>query len=562
MPRSQSALARSTSLGARPFIFALASLVATPAFAGGEGEDEEPAAEASGSVSLSADGAKAEAEGDAAADTEAETEIYDPKRAHIPWFKRWAPEDRMAEIGVFGGVMLVADDHEIYGFDPDQPDGAWKPIDKVQPDIGARLGFYPIRHFGVEAEFAGIPMSSSAYDGRAFGFAIRGSVVGQVGLWNLTPFIIAGAGTLAVSSDADKLGGDQDEVFHVGAGIKFFMSRYVGLRFEFRNLFTSNRGADNKAGTSHQELLLGLAFTLGRDKNEAPPPPPDEDGDGVLDDVDECPKTPGSPDYAGCPVPDTDGDGVKDDVDECKNEAGSPDYAGCPVPDTDGDGIKDDVDACKDEAGVAEYDGCPVPDSDGDGVIDTLDKCVDEPETANSYMDEDGCPDEIPEAVRVFVGVIEGINFDTGKATIRKSSRKQLDKAVALLKEYPQIRLEISGHTDDQGTREDNLALSSARAASVKTYMVDAGVDSGRIETVGFGPDKPIEANDTKKGRQANRRIEFRLLKEGEKAEEVKTMQMAPIAAPADEAPADEAKADEAKADDAKADEAKADDAN
>ncbi len=467
--------------------------------------------EASASVSL--DGAEAKADGSA------DAEVHDPKRKHIPWIKRWAPEDRMSEIGIFGGVALIADDHELYQFDADlSPNGGWKSVNGVQPDIGARLGFYPIRHFGVEAEFAAIPMASSEFDKRAFGFAIRGSLIGQVGLWSVTPFVTVGAGTLAVTSPRSRLGGDQDEVFHVGAGAKFFLSRYVGLRFDFRNLFTSNFGPDNKGGTSHQELLFGLAITLGRDKNEAPPAPADGDGDGVTDDVDKCPEEAGVPEYDGCPVPDTDGDGVKDDVDKCVDEAGSPDYEGCPVPDSDGDGFADDVDKCPQDAGVEAYEGCPIPDTDGDGIFDDADKCVDEKETDNGFQDEDGCPDEIPEAVASFVGVIEGIYFDTGKSTIRKSSRKTLDKAVEILKEYDYLRLEVSGHTDNKGDHDDNIDLSKARADSVRQYMVDAGIAGDRLETVGYGPDKPVESNDTKDGRQKNRRIEFRLLKKEEHA--------------------------------------------
>ncbi len=103
----------------------------------------------------------------------------------------------------------------------------------------------------------------------------------------------------------------------------------------------------------------------------------DSDGDGVYDDVDSCPDTPGDANYNGCPVPDSDGDGVYDNVDSCPDTPGDANYGGCPAPpsDSDGDGVYDDVDQCPSEAGSATYSGCPVPDSDGDGINDEVDAC-------------------------------------------------------------------------------------------------------------------------------------------------------------------------------------------
>jgi OOP family OmpA-OmpF porin len=161
---------------------------------------------------------------------------------------------------------------------------------------------------------------------------------------------------------------------------------------------------------------------------------------------------------------------------------------------------------------VPEYDGCPIPATDGDGILDPDDKCVNEPETVNQFQDEDGCPDEIPEAVKQFTGVIEGIYFDVAKATIKSKSAPKLDKAVSVLKEYPDLRIEISGHTDDRGNDDYNMELSARRADAVKQYMVDAGVDGSRIKTRGAGELEPRESNRTKAGRSKNRRIEFKLL--------------------------------------------------
>ncbi|MEX1365070.1 MAG: OmpA family protein, partial [Nannocystaceae bacterium] len=183
-----------------------------------------------------------------------------------------------------------------------------------------------------------------------------------------------------------------------------------------------------------------------------------------------------------------------------------------PIPDTDGDGILDPDDQCVDVPGVEAYQGCPIPDTDGDGILDPDDQCVDVPENDNGYQDDDGCPDEIPKKVKIFTGVIEGIFFDTGKATIKPKSIPKLDKALALLKEYPDIRIEVSGHTDDRGDDALNLRLSLKRADAVKTYFTDRGIDPSRIETRGAGEDEPIASNNKKQGRAKNRRIEFKLL--------------------------------------------------
>jgi hypothetical protein len=107
---------------------------------------------------------------------------------------------------------------------------------------------------------------------------------------------------------------------------------------------------------------------------------------------------------------------------------------------------------------------------------------------------------------------VGGINFRRNSADIKASSFPTLKKAVAVFKDYPSLRVEISGHTSNEGKREFNMKLSRKRAEAVKDYLVSAGIDEKRIGTIGYGPDKPIADNDTKDGQEKNRRIEFRLL--------------------------------------------------
>ncbi len=131
----------------------------------------------------------------------------------------------------------------------------------------------------------------------------------------------------------------------------------------------------------------------------------DADGDGVPDDVDECPDlaedNDGFEDNDGCPDFDNDDDGVPDAQDQCptqkEDEDGFEDEDGCPDPDNDRDGIPDVNDACPDQPGPRSGDpktnGCPRIDRDGDGVSDAVDKCPDEPEDKDGFADDDGCPD-------------------------------------------------------------------------------------------------------------------------------------------------------------------------
>jgi OOP family OmpA-OmpF porin len=153
-----------------------------------------------------------------------------------------------------------------------------------------------------------------------------------------------------------------------------------------------------------------------------------------------------------------------------------------------------------------------VRDKDADGIPDDSDKCPEQAETKNGFQDTDGCPDELPKEVAKFAGVIKGIEFDFGKATIRKGSNKLLDEAVKVLTEYHELNVLITGYTDDVGERQTNIDLSEARANSVKAYLVSKGIDATRIDTHGAGPDNPIADNKTEKGRQQNRRIEFKLI--------------------------------------------------
>lgn len=158
---------------------------------------------------------------------------------------------------------------------------------------------------------------------------------------------------------------------------------------------------------------------------------------------------------------------------------------------------------------------CGGFDPDGDGFADDTDACPEEPEVFNGVVDDDGCPDrgasfiEVDEAAGV-IRLRRKIEFEIGKATIRRSSFVVLDQLAAVLTAYVRFAtVEIQGHSDSQGPDVYGRRPTKDRAEAVRTYLVRHGVDPDRLTTRGYGEDMPIASNRTKAGRAANRRIEL-----------------------------------------------------
>jgi outer membrane protein OmpA-like peptidoglycan-associated protein len=104
--------------------------------------------------------------------------------------------------------------------------------------------------------------------------------------------------------------------------------------------------------------------------------------------------------------------------------------------------------------------------------------------------------------------ILDGVNFDTGKATLRPESVGRLDSVAELMTYKKSARIEISGHTDNVGKKKANQILSEKRAQACRDYLVSKGIDASRLTTVGYGDERPIAPNDNEQGRQQNRRIE------------------------------------------------------
>ena len=104
--------------------------------------------------------------------------------------------------------------------------------------------------------------------------------------------------------------------------------------------------------------------------------------------------------------------------------------------------------------------------------------------------------------------VLDGVFFDSNRATLTTESSGRLDRVVEYMTHKPSARLRVAGHTDNVGNPRDNQSLSERRAQAVREYLIAHGIDGGRIEAVGYGDQQPVAPNDTEEGRQKNRRIE------------------------------------------------------
>ena len=174
-------------------------------------------------------------------------------------------------------------------------------------------------------------------------------------------------------------------------------------------------------------------------------------------------------------------------------------------------GVPDDQDRCPDQPGPAELEGCP--DRDGDGIPDIDDKCPDQP----GLPEHDGCPapEEQPlvqvESTRV--SLRDAITFESGRDALRPEAGPILDEIARALKAHPELRrVRVEGHTDNVGGRGYNQDLSARRARSVMRALVHRGIAAERLESAGYGFERPVASNATALGRGKNRRVELTVL--------------------------------------------------
>jgi OOP family OmpA-OmpF porin len=259
-------------------------------------------------------------------------------------------------------------------------------------------------------------------------------------------------------------------------------------------------------------------------------PDPDNDRDGILDVDDGCAMVPedrdGDLDDDGCPEGnegDRDGDGILDTEDQCPDDPedrdGFQDEDGCPDLDNDQDGILDTDDLCpndpEDIDDFEDQNGCPDIDNDEDRILDTDDACPNEPETYNGTQDEDGCPDNgIVVIEENSIVILEKIYFETDSAAIQDRSTPVLDAVAATLIGNPSItQIEVQGHADERGDDDYNIRLTRDRAAAVVEALASRGVDRGRLRSAGYGERCPVDPRHAPEAWDRNRRVEFKILR-------------------------------------------------
>jgi len=466
------------------------------------------------------------------------------------------------EFGPYVGYVSL-DDYDTVQLN----DEAVRPDDDIL--FGGRIGYFFVPHWSLEASYQVLSTSS---DQSLVGVTDPGVDLDAARLnllfnfrpgANFRPFVTLGVGL----EGFEAAGIDESEIgYNGGFGLRWFAGDHFAFRIDSRYVYADagdkiNDTQANVEGTLGFTWLFGGALPADSDADGVPDRrdkcpntpqgatvdktgcPSDTDGDGVFDGIDQCPDTPQGHkvDAKGCSQ-DSDGDAVYDGPDACPNtpKGAKVDAKGCPA-DADGDGVYDGLDQCPDTAKGAKVDakGCPI-DSDGDGVFDGIDQCPNTPKGAK--VDAKGCPtdgdgdkvydglDKCPDtpkgtavdatgctlkAAPLFTPekrslVLEGVNFATNKAVLTPESSAVLDKIAESLRDWPEVKVEVGGHTDSSGDSTHNLRLSGQRAKAVVEYLVAKGIDASRITAKAYGEGSPIADNNTPEGKAKNRRVELK----------------------------------------------------
>ena len=403
----------------------------------------------------------------------------------------------------------------------------------------------PWLSFEGQATFGPTTSDSVAYD-----LKHNFTYAGLDARWNLrpadghiVPYLLTGVGyglSHTTGTPPEKL---ERGAGNVGLGVLWTLgaSQRRYLRLQVRDFFFRER--DSQEFSNHFAATLGLTVLLrGKER--------DQDVDGVRDWLDKCPNTPigAKVDKNGCPL-DGDGDGVFDGLDKCPNtpKGCKVDKTGCQT-DADGDGVCDGLDQCAGHAQgrhggreglpqrrgrrrrprrprpVREHaqglhrgrEGLPARTRTATASATAWTSARTRP--AGLKVDEKGCPIEVIERETELMDTgkirLQDVNFETGKAELKPESFPTLDAVGTVLSQWPQLKIEIAGHTDDVGGAAVNRRLSQARAASVLSYLNAKYpvIDGTRFTVKGYGKDKPLVPNTSDENRAKNRRVEFTVL--------------------------------------------------
>lgn len=330
--------------------------------------------------------------------------------------------------------------------------------------FGLGVGYNFTPHWSLEADLRYTPTETTGKNKTDIDIwtASLGGVYHLNTNTELTPYLSMGAGVMSYVPDSGS--NDEDYFGYYGGGVKYALSNSVDLRLDARHLLDyrsddSFSTHDNEPNWRHHlQTMVGLTFQLGGQDPEIEEKrvpatsaevakPSDADHDGIFTPLDLCPETP---------------PGVR-----------------------------------------VNADGCPA-DSDADGVEDYRDACVDTPQGVE--VDSKGCPVHVEKVIFLTRDITFG--FDKDKVT--PFHYKELARVAEVIDTYPRYTVLVEGHADDRGTVEYNQALSERRAESVKEALIEKyGIDAARINTIGFGLNRPISGNTTAEERMKNRRVEI-----------------------------------------------------
>lgn len=298
----------------------------------------------------------------------------------------------------------------------------------------------------------------------------------------IVPYIVAGAGE-AVS---ELNGGTKfdETLVNAGAGVKFLLDRGFSIIADLRAV----NSTDNEETSGLASLAFSYTMNVGKKSSE---------GDFEISQNKTQEEQPEES------LTDTDQDGIVDADDQCINTPAGVaiDESGCGL-DGDSDGIADYRDECAQTPANVQVDdlGCPS-DADGDGIADYADKCP--ASASNALIDDTGCE----------LQVSENISFKLNSSDLEPTSLRQVEEIATFLKRYDQTIAIIEGHSDASGEAAYNEHLSKLRAAQVKQILVNQfNINPERLKTESYGESRPIATNETREGRQENRRVTAKIV--------------------------------------------------
>ncbi|MCK6549635.1 OmpA family protein [Myxococcota bacterium] len=339
------------------------------------------------------------------------------------------PGHDLVELGVSTGALLPSQSHELYS----SSTTFHAPFRKAGLDVNLHLALFPFSFAGAEVEGAWSPMQTLAGEGATL-VSARGHVVLQIP-GTITPFVLAGAGTIGVVSGPEVLGRDFDRAFHWGGGLKWQLAEHVALRLDARDVMSARFGP-NAGNTHHFEAMAGLSFSMVRIV-------PGDDTSAL---------------YVHAPVVER-----------------------APEPE--------------------------LPPDETPPIIGVVTRTpISAPLDCRRAANDPRCA-----PAQVIKAELERVHFAWGSWEIPSQDQAALDNAVELLARYPDLEVEIDGHTDSTGPRRYNMTLSLMRAEALRSYLVSKGIAAERLTTRGHGPLEPLTTNETRAGRAENRRGEIRV---------------------------------------------------